>query len=163
MMNLAEVIAREHIRDLVARYNSLGDSGRFAAAAALFTEDGLLEVSDPSRSVVARGRPQIERLFSDVSASWSETVSGPGRYVRHYVGTHVIDVESDHDALGVAYVLVFRSCGTVSSGRYFDRYHRQDGQWLFQHRRARSDTDSVASNLEARSPGLERPDNDLTR
>ena len=59
-MEFWELSAREAIRDLVARYNANGDSGRFDELLALFAEDALVEV--PPRSY--RGREEIRTLFT---------------------------------------------------------------------------------------------------
>ncbi|KAA0120646.1 nuclear transport factor 2 family protein [Mycolicibacterium sp. P9-22] len=149
-MNVAELIAREHIRELVARYNAFGDAGRVDDVAGLFAEDGHLHVSDPTGSVTVRGRSQIARLLTDVKASWSR--DDEPCYVRHYVSTHIIGVTGEDIAHGSAHVLVLRPGGTVTSGRYFDRYRRDGDRWLFAHRRAHADSPSVAATLAARSP-----------
>ena len=43
-----ELIARESIRDLVARYNANGDSGRFDPMLELFAEDATMELPGAS-------------------------------------------------------------------------------------------------------------------
>jgi hypothetical protein len=62
-MNPFELEARESIRDLVARYNASGDSGRFDAMLALFAEDATLELEGG----VQRGKPAIRALFEGVA------------------------------------------------------------------------------------------------
>ena len=56
-----ELKAREQIRDLVARYNAYGDSGRFDEVLALFAEDATVEVAGHR---IYRGRDEIRELFS---------------------------------------------------------------------------------------------------
>ena len=41
-----ELIARESVRDLVARYNANGDSGRFDPLLELFAEEAVMELPD---------------------------------------------------------------------------------------------------------------------
>ena len=43
-MELWELTARESIRDLVARYNANGDTGRFPQVLELFAPDAVMEV-----------------------------------------------------------------------------------------------------------------------
>ena len=43
-MDVWELVAREEIRELVARYAHCADSGRFEELVALFAEDGVLEI-----------------------------------------------------------------------------------------------------------------------
>ena len=43
-MRLDDLLAREAIRDLVARYNAYGDSGLFDRMLRLFAPDAVLEV-----------------------------------------------------------------------------------------------------------------------
>lgn len=64
-MDGTELLARESIRDLVARYNMLGDSGRIDEVAALFRPDGCLETGDRTATRVVRGREQIRELLRD--------------------------------------------------------------------------------------------------
>ena len=43
-----ELEARESIRDIVARYNANGDSGRFDEVMVLFAPDAVMQVGDGS-------------------------------------------------------------------------------------------------------------------
>ena len=43
-MELWELVARESIRDLVARYNANGDAGRFDQVWTLFADDAVMEL-----------------------------------------------------------------------------------------------------------------------
>lgn len=138
---LAEALARDAIRDLVARYNHHGDRGEVEAVAELFDERGVLEVAMGGPVRRASGRDGIVRLLNDISAAWAAESSGSGspRWVRHFVSCHVIDVESSTRATGTSYVMVMRAAGIESVARYFDTYTMQQGRWLFQHRKARRD------------------------
>ncbi|MEU1956705.1 nuclear transport factor 2 family protein [Nocardia rhamnosiphila] len=144
-MNTGDLLARELIRDLVARYNSLGDRGLSAEVADLFDEHGVLEIADASGTRSVRGRSSIQALLEEIKSSWREE-TGPDRpsYVRHIVGTHVIDLLTAESARGIAYVLVLRPEGLVAWGRYFDDYRQISGRWVFAGRRAVADTPSAA-------------------
>ena len=124
-----ELAAREGIRDLVARYNANGDSGRFDAMLALFAEDATLELDGEA----LQGRAEIRAFFERVARR-----TGAGRdaaFVRHFTGTHQIDVLSERDARGRCYYAVLTERGLDHWGRYVDEYRRLDGRWLFQRRK----------------------------
>jgi hypothetical protein len=144
-----ELLARESIRDLVARYNALGDAGRSAEVAELFAEDGTLEVGDRSGTRTVRGRDEIRRLFDATKSDWaanSRSEDSPP-YVRHSVTTHVIDMLDPDHARGTSYVTVIRPSGLVSWGRYLDDYRKGEGRWLFASRRALADSRSAAASV----------------
>ena len=117
----------EAIRDVVARYNLYGDSGRFDELLALFTDDTTLVTDRASYDGVA----QIRRMF--------ETVAGPTpERVRHFTATHVIDVDGD-EATSRCYFQVLTAAGLDHWGRYRDQLTRVDGRWLFTRREVRVD------------------------
>ena len=58
-MEIWELVARESIRDIIARYNCNGDSGRIDAMMSLFTPDAVLEVAGRDPQV---GREAIRRF-----------------------------------------------------------------------------------------------------
>ena len=63
-----EIEARESIRDLVARYNAKGDSGRFDEMLALFADDAVMETDTHTCS----GSNEIRAFFEGVGGSSSE-------------------------------------------------------------------------------------------
>lgn len=145
-MELWELIARERIRDLVARYNANADSGRFDEVVALFAADAVMELvaaDGETRSFV--GSDAIRSLLSGTKAAWGpagkrEGSFIPGRHhVRHFVATHQIDVVDRDHALGRSYFLVLMGHGLDHWGRYLDEYGTRDGDWRITRRRALSD------------------------
>jgi ketosteroid isomerase-like protein len=123
-----ELIARESIRDLVARYNANGDAGRFEPMLELFAEDAVLEVPNE----ILAGRAAIRSFFDAVAAGGS---GGPRvRLLRHFTATLQLDVEGPSDARGRCYYQVLTEAGLDHWGRYVDRYHCQRARWLFAHR-----------------------------
>jgi len=138
-MDVSEVIARECIRDLVARYNANGDAGRIDEMMELFAADAVLEVVD---SDVYAGRAQIRSLFEGAARG------GAGvpkiRFLRHHTATLQIDIEGRETARGRCYFVVFTDQGPDHWGRYVDRYIREGERWLFLHRRV---------HVDARVPG----------
>ena len=96
-MDVDDLIARESIRDLVARYNAYGDSGRFEALSELFALDAVMEIVQLGGGVVRHeGRDDIGRIFSRVSdriESRSEDRPGDApSHIRHFTATHQIDL-----------------------------------------------------------------------
>ncbi len=140
-MKLWELVARESIRDLVARYNANGDAGRFDDVLALFAPDARLEVVSDRGTETYDGHDGIRRMLMSTRTRWTEAAAEGGAppYVRHFVTTHQIDVVSDRDARGRSYVAVIKAHGLDSWGRYIDEYAARDGQWLFSYRKAISD------------------------
>ena len=158
-MDVNELIAREAIRDLVARYNMFGDAGRADDVAQLFTVTGTLVVGDRTATRTAVGRAQIAELLTEIKDDWAveSDVAGHERYVRHGVTTHVIDFEAPDRANGRCYVSVIRPSGLASWGRYYDEYVLVDGRWLFDSRKALADTRSAArATVTGRAPRGDR-------
>jgi hypothetical protein len=124
-----ELAARESIRDLVARYNSYGDSGRFDSVVELFSADAILDVDGE----VYAGRDEIRSLFTSAAerfAAW------PGKLVvRHMTTTLQIDVRSTTQARARCYYAVLMNHGLDHWGRYLDEFAVVDGRWVFTHRR----------------------------
>jgi len=128
-----ELVARESIRDLVARYNANGDAGRFGPMLELFADDAVLEIPGSTH----RGKAQIRALFEGVSQR-----TGAGRsaaFIRHFTATHQIDLLSENEARGRCYYAVLTDRGLDHWGRYLDEYRNVDGHWRFQHRKVTTD------------------------
>ena len=128
-----ELAAREAIRDLVARYNANGDSGRFDAMLALFADDATLELADG----LHRGKPAIRAVFEGAAERTGDAARA--RFVRHFTATHQIDVTSEREARGRCYFAVLTDRGLDHWGRYLDEYRRIGDRWLFQHRKVTVD------------------------
>lgn len=128
-MDLDELLAREQIRDLVARYNANGDAGRYEQVLELFAPDAVMELPDATY----RGRDEIRTVFTGAAADFS--AQSNFRYVRHNTSTHQIDLTGPTSAEGRLYFFVIMAHGLDHWGRYRDRYTVVDGQWRFEHRR----------------------------
>ena len=146
-MELWELSAREEIRDLVARYNANGDSGRFAQVLELFAPDASMELVDGAGEVRQfEGHEAIATIFTGTRDRWdadatgtTPAATGRPRHVRHFVATHQIDLEDRTHATGRSYFAVLMPHGLDHWGRYLDRYEERDGRWLFTSRRVLSD------------------------
>jgi len=145
-----ELLAREGIRDLVARYNANGDAGRFAQVLDLFAPDASMELVDASGQVQRfDGHEAIATIFTGTKDRWdADAAAGPTgapRHVRHFVATHQIDLEDRTHATGRSYFAVLMPHGLDHWGRYLDRYEERGGRWLFTLRRALADGRMPAS------------------
>jgi hypothetical protein len=159
-VELWELVARESIRDLVARYNANGDSGRLAHVLELFADDATMELAGTGGHMAGgdmaggdmaggdmaggtgdvrtfRGRAEIESIFTGAVSSFRDSAdarSQPG-YLRHCVATHQIDLVDRTHAKGRCYFFVIRAQGLDHWGRYLDEYEERDGRWLFTYRK----------------------------
>jgi len=131
-MDAEEAIAREGIRELVARYNRFGDSGRLRELSELFCEDAVLELEGARYE----GRVAIESMLTTAAA---ETRSDAARSIRHFVATHSIDVLAEARAEGRCYFLVLTEQGVDHWGRYADVYREEGDRWCFAQRRVTVD------------------------
>ena len=138
-VELQQLLAREQIRDLVTRYNSNGDSGRFEQVMELFTDDAVMQLKDR----VCHGKDEIITIFTGTK----ERLRGgdtPG-YVRHFTATHQIDLVDESNATGRAYYSVISPTGLDHWGRYLDTYRLVDDEWRFAIRKVTVDGQASTS------------------
>ena len=137
-MTVEELLAREAIRDTLARYNMAGDRLRVDDFVAVFTEDAVLE-SDVFR---CDGRQAIHDWFSGFGRT-PETRPDPPRpaptLVRHHVSTCRIELTDAGTAQVRTYWTVFSDIGPDHGGVYIDRLRKDGACWLIAHRRIRVD------------------------
>jgi ketosteroid isomerase-like protein len=144
-MELWELVARESIRDLVARYNANGDSGRFAEMMKVFADDAVMELVAADGSVRRyEGAAQVATIFTETKSGWdggtaATTGTMSRHHVRHFTATHQIDLVDETAAKGRLYYMVLMAHGVDHWGRYVDEYGVRDGRWLITKRRALSD------------------------
>jgi hypothetical protein len=151
-MELWELVARESIRDCIARYNANGDSGRIDQMVEVFAPDGVMETHGNRYE----GRPAIHAFMSSVVEQGrvdEPTVTEPaeltptqewiarGRtpFIRHFTATTQIDVISETEARARSYYLFITVHGLDHWGRYLDEFAPVDGRWLITHRREITD------------------------
>jgi hypothetical protein len=137
-VELWEVQAREEIRDLVTRYNSNGDTGRFGPMMELFADHAVMETQGGRDGELVRreGKAAVESIFTGAKENWAEpAVPGAPVFIRHNVATHQIDVEDETHAKGRCYFHVNMAWGLDHWGRYIDTYEKIDGRWLFTYRK----------------------------
>ena len=133
-MEIWELIARESIRDLVARYNSMGDSGRLDQMMDLFTDDAVVAGQDREFT----GKDEIRAFFG---GAIERTKSGQGgaKFVRHNTATHQIDVLNETEATGRCYYTVLTDHGVDHWGRYVDDYRKIGDRWMIWRRAISTD------------------------
>lgn len=132
-MDVSQLISRERIRNLIAQYAHSADGGRFEELAALFAEDGTLEIAGrPPLS----GRTAILTFLNGVKRVPSEGVTP---FVRHHVSSVRIDVMGPNEAAAASYFFVITERGPDHWGRYRDDFVRVGDEWLYKRRRVRVD------------------------
>ncbi|HTR68945.1 MAG TPA: nuclear transport factor 2 family protein [Mycobacteriales bacterium] len=144
-MQTWEVVARERIRDSIARYTWSGDALRLGELALAFCADGVLEVrgSDP-----VAGREAIVDFLGGVGATPSAAPrAGVKRIVRHNVA-NVRFVELTPAAARVeSYFTVFTEIGLDHYGRYRDVFVPVGEEWLIRHRFVSTDWRAPTSTM----------------
>ena len=128
-----ELVAREGIRETVARYAQLVDAGRIDELVALFAEDAVLEAGTLPP---ARGRAAIAELFRGTGERLASAATRP--LIRHHVSNLTIDVGGPA-ADARSYFLAITERGPDHWGRYRDRLAYIGGLWLFMSRVVRVD------------------------
>ena len=139
-MDLSELVARERIRDTLARYNWSGDSLWLDEFVQTFCEDGELQLKGHQP---VRGRAAIAEFLAG-PAPRHAGISSPTRIVRHNL-TNIRFLELTSDRGRVAsYFTVVTEIGLDHCGRYRDTFVPVGDDWLIKHRSV--STDWVAPN-----------------
>ena len=142
-MEMWEVIARESIRDIVARYNANGDTGRIPQVMELFADDAVMETGTAEGGMrTYTGKAEVESIFTGAIGTFGEAAKarkGPP-WLRHCTATHQIDFVDKTHAKGRCYYFVLMYHGLDHWGRYIDQYEERDGRWLFTYRKVTTDS-----------------------
>jgi hypothetical protein len=152
-MEMWELVAREQIRDTLARYNWSGDAGRIDGLADTFCADGVLEIRgfEP-----LHGRSEITAFLGGVTGNVASSVSGGADanvkpIVRHNI-TNVLFTELTPDQAHVSsYFTVVTHIGLDHYGRYRDVLVPDGDTWLINHRKVSTDWAAPNSAM-ARQP-----------
>jgi hypothetical protein len=158
-MEIWELIARESIRDRIARWNANGDAGRFADMVQVLAPE--VEFT-PTPDTVIRGRDAVLEYLGALGAGTPPDTSG--RYVpdggrpslRHFTSTIQIDLVSEQSARVRSYYQVVSATGLDHWGRYLDEFGVVDGEWLITRRTITTegvDPDGWAARLGVGEPG----------
>jgi hypothetical protein len=161
-MDIWELIARERIRDSLARYNWSGDALRLDEMALAFCEDGVLEVRGGA-PVVGRaaiigflggvGGPSDPSAGDDAARRAARqadaAAAGVRRIVRHNL-TNTRFVELTPEQANVSsYFTVVTEIGLDHYGRYRDVFVPVGDEWLIQHRFVSTDWRAPNSTMAA--------------
>jgi SnoaL-like domain len=143
-----ELVAREQIRDTLARYNWSGDAGRVDDLAETFCADGVLEIRGLQP---LRGRSEIASFLSDVTGN----VAGDADVkpvVRHNIANVLFTGMTAHEAHVSSYFTVVTHIGLDHCGRYRDTLVPDGDGWLIKHRKVSTDWAADDSAIARRSP-----------
>lgn len=132
-MQMWELVAREQIRDTLARYNWCGDAGRLDGLAETFCADGVLEIRGLEP---LRGRSEIATFLGGVTLAIDADVKP---IVRHNI-TNVLFIELAPEKARVdSYFTVVTHMGLDHCGRYRDILVPHCDTWLIKHRKVSTD------------------------
>lgn len=135
-MTIEEMLAREDIRGLMAKYTVGGDRLDFKLLASVFADDGIME----SGVLNAVGPQDIaDKLTQLMSGTESSSSARAMTFSRHNLTTSLVNFDSEASASGRSYFLVMSDVGIDHSGVYFDKFIKIDGEWKIKHRRIRID------------------------
>ncbi|WP_395393151.1 nuclear transport factor 2 family protein [Novosphingobium sp. BL-8A] len=147
-MTNEDVLAREGIRDVIARYNIAGDRLRIDDFAACFTHDAILESDRVPEDRAFRfvGRDAIR----DWQTQWRDRAASgtpvhEANFVRHHLTTSQIDLVTRDNATARTYWQAWTRIGPDHAGYYLDDLRRVNGHWLIAHRRVRMDWEAEES------------------
>ncbi len=146
-MEMWELMAREQIRDTLARYNWSGDAGRLDALADTFCADGVLEIRGLEP---LRGRSEIATFLGGITGKIAIDADVTP-IVRHNVA-NVLFTELAPDRARVdSYFTVLTHMGLDHYGRYRDILVPESDTWLIKHRKVSTDWAAPDSAM-ARQP-----------
>lgn len=147
-MELWELVAREQIRDTLARYNWSGDAGRLDGVADTFCVDGVLEI----RGVKPiRGRSEIAAFLGGVAGKIASSADAKP-VVRHNVANVLFTTLTPGEAHVSSYFTVLTNIGLDHFGRYRDTLVPDGDTWLIKHRKVSTDWAAPHSAMARRPP-----------
>jgi SnoaL-like protein len=135
-----ELVAREQIRDTLARYNWAGDAGRLEELAETFCADGVLEIRGQQP---LRGRSEIVAFLGNVTGGVAASTDVKP-IVRHNVANVLFTELTPDEAHVSCYFTVVTHIGLDHIGRYRDTLIPNGDTWLIKHRKV--STDWAAAN-----------------
>lgn len=144
-MEIWELIARERVRDTLARYNWSGDAGRIDDLVQTFCVDGELEIRG---LVKLRGRDAIAEFLRSVAADDRNALERrTKRVVRHSL-TNTRFADMTPESVSVAsYFTVISEIGLDHCGRYGDVFVPVGDDWLIRSRFVSTDWRNSKSTM----------------
>jgi hypothetical protein len=123
-------MAREQIRDRMARYNIARDSDDLPAFLDCFTEDVVFEAP----LFCLRSKAEIQAFYAH--KFYPKAGTPVPRFRRHNLGTCQIDLTGPTTANARTYYVVYTDLGVDHCGFYADRFRVENGSWLIAYRAA---------------------------
>ena len=147
-MEIWELVARERVRDTLARYNWSGDAGRLDDLADTFCADGVLEIRgfEP-----LRGRSEILAFLGGVTSNVAVSADVKP-IVRHNVANVLFSELTRDQAQVSCYFTVVTHIGLDHVGRYRDTFVPDGGIWRIRHRKVSTDWAAPDSVMVRPSP-----------
>ncbi|MCB2078032.1 MAG: nuclear transport factor 2 family protein [Novosphingobium sp.] len=144
-MTIDDLLAREAIRDTLAKYNVSGDRLKAEDYAACFTEDGIIEST--TRGVAENFRFDGRAAIFEWQNRWRSAKPGEAQkdvvrkatFVRHNLTTCKIDLTGPETAKVRTYWIVMSDNGPDHCGVYLDEFRKVGEDWLIAHRKVRTD------------------------
>ena len=149
-METWELVAREQIRDTLARYNWSGDAGRIDDLAETFCADGVLEIRGLAP---LSGRSEIAAFLGGVTGNVATGANDAEvkPIVRHNVANVLFTGLTPDQAHVSSYFTVVTHIGLDHFGRYRDILVPDGDTWLIKHRKVSTDWAAPNSAM-ARQP-----------
>jgi hypothetical protein len=140
-MNLDELIARECIRQTMARYTLAGDRLRGEEFLAVFTDDAVLETERVPAADAFRceGRQAIGAWFGRWRSRGAATTAPRATFIRHHLSTSQVEFSDSDTARARTYWVAYSDIGPDHCGCYVDVFRRSGDEWLIAHRKVRLD------------------------
>ncbi|UXA04486.1 nuclear transport factor 2 family protein [Mycobacterium sp. SMC-2] len=132
-MDIWELVARERIRDTLARYNWAGDAGDVTGLANTFCTGGVLEIRGAEP---LRGRAAIASFLGGVNVARRPDVKP---VVRHNLTNVLFTALTPEVAQVSSYFTVVTHAGLDHFGRYRDTLVPDGDAWLIKHRKVSTD------------------------
>lgn len=148
-MTLEDVIARDSIRQTMARYTMAGDRLQLEEFLAVFTGDAILE-SEAVADADAFRYEGVEQIGQWMNR-WQErsrdeaAPTHQATFVRHHLSTSLIEFTGPDTAKVRTYWTAYTDVGPDHAGYYLDVFRKKGEQWLIAHRRIRLDWRSTQS------------------
>jgi hypothetical protein len=147
-MTIEEMLAREAIRDTLAKYNTSGDRLKVEDYVSCFTDDGIMEsefvaedkaFSYKGKAAILAWQNRWRHRDPDAPA-----IHG-SRFIRHHLSTCKIDLTGPDTAKVRTYWVAYTDIGPDHAGYYLDDFRKVGDEWLIAHRRVRLDWESADS------------------
>lgn len=151
-MTIEELLAREAIRNTMAKYTTSGDRLRIDDFVSCFTEDAIIEAENvrPEQAFRYEGRAAI-RSWQErwLRREPGETATHAATFVRHHLSTSKIDITGPDIAMARTYWVAWTDIGPDHAGYYIDAFRKVGEEWLIAHRRVRLDWEAQGSLFKA--------------